>query len=105
MPFEKGHRVVQESAGLARRQDRNDVRVRQASREPDLSTEPLRVDRAAQLRAQHLQCDRSAERDLRGDEEVRTPAIGELTLHRILATQGGLELCEKPRSYVRHGRR
>jgi hypothetical protein len=71
------HRVVRHAAGVARRQERDDVRVAEAGGEQHLAPEALDAHHAAQLRREHLDDDRPPERRLRRREDPRHAAAPE----------------------------
>src|SRR5687768_13211580 len=88
----EGHRVVEEPAGLATAQERDNVRMLEAGGELRLAPEPLDAYHFADLRTQHLEHDLSPERFLGGDEYARHPSTAELAVDGVGAAEGCLEL-------------
>ena len=65
------------------RQQRDDVRLLQRRREPDLAREPLGAQSLGQLRRQHLDDHVAPERVSSRDEHARHAAAAELALERV----------------------
>ena len=109
LPLERGaqrlaldvrHRVPEQIALLAGREERNDVRVLQLRGDLDLSAEAVAIDAGGQLRREHLHDDVSAEHAVDGDEDAAHPATGQLVIELIVGPQRILEVlsefCHRP---------
>jgi hypothetical protein len=92
LAFDEGHRVVREPAGVAGGQNRNDVRVLEASRELNFPPESLGADTGSQLRRQNLDDHPAPQRTLLGHEHSAHAATTELTLDRVRVAESRLQL-------------
>jgi hypothetical protein len=92
LPFDIGHRVVQQPVGLSDQQNGHDVGMMHARRQLNLASEPLDAQRAGELGGQYLDHHPPIERLLPGDEHARHSPAAELTFEQIGVTERGLKL-------------
>jgi len=95
LALDERHRVVQEVAGLAGGEQRDDVGMGEPGREADLLAEAIGADRVRQLGGQELDDHLAVERGLGGEEDARHPAAAQLALDRMRAAQRVLDALPK----------
>ncbi len=83
LPFHAGHDVVQEIAGRARGEERDDVGVLQLGGELDLALEPLRAHTSRHLGGQHFHHHLASQPHFLGDEHAAHAAAAELGLEAV----------------------
>ena len=85
------HGVVGQAAGCdARREERNDVRLLERGREPDLAREAIGRQSLEQVGTHHLDDNLPAQRRLRRDENAAHPAAAEFAVEKIGVPEGRL---------------
>ncbi len=99
------HRVVRNAARAPGRQNRNDLRMLQLCREPDLALKPLGTELGGQLGREHFDDDLASERRLLGDEDARHPAAAQLALDPVDRAECRLQAFAKVDRGIGHGRR
>jgi hypothetical protein len=86
------HSIVEKLAVLARREQRDDMRMLQLRRNLDLAAETLAIDAGCELGRQYFYHDLSAEGSVGGDENATHARAGELALYVIRGCKRGSEL-------------
>jgi hypothetical protein len=94
-PIDERHDVIQQPADVARVIQRDDVRMAEASRDLDLTEEPLRTQAHRQFRAQHLERDRPIVFDVTSLQHDRHPAAAKLALDLVPIGEGGAQTLEQ----------
>ncbi len=89
LALDERHDVEQVAVGLARVEQRQDVRVLQVGRELDLGQEPLGADHRRELGPQHLERHPPVVADVLGQVDGRHAAGADLALEAIAVRQGG----------------
>jgi hypothetical protein len=89
------HGVVDEAAGLAGVEERQDVGVLQVRGDPDLAQKPLDAEQGRQFGFQDLERDETVVLQVARDVHRRHPADASFALDRVLLGEGGGELREK----------
>ncbi len=92
LAFDVRHRVPEQIALLAGREQRHDVRVLQLRGDLDLAAEPVAIDAGGELGRQHLDDDVAAEHAVDGDEDAAHAATGQLVIELIVGPQRTLEV-------------
>ena len=82
------HDVVEKPAGLARVEQREDVRVLKPGGGLDFLQKPIGTERGRQVGAEHLDRDRAAVADVVREVHRRHAALSELALEHVAVTQG-----------------
>ena len=95
LAVDERHDVEQVAVGLARVEQRQDVRVLEVGGELDLGQEALGADHGGELGAQHLERDAAVVADVLGEIDGRHAAGADLTVQAIAVRQGGLEPAEQ----------
>jgi hypothetical protein len=90
--IDEGHRVVGQPFGLARGEQRDDVRLLQARGELDLACEAFGRHSGGEVGGKHLHNDIAVEGDIARDEHPRHSAAAQLARQRAGRAQRGLEL-------------
>src|SRR6267143_1636340 len=83
LAFDEWHHVIEETGGVARVIERQDVGVAEARRDFDLAQEALAAERGRELRLQDLDGDRAPVLEILGAEHGRHAAATDLTLDRV----------------------
>ena len=91
LALDVGHGVVGQPVALARREQRDDVRVGEPRGEADLLAEALAAHRVGQLGRQDLDDHLPAERGLLGQVDAGHAAAAELALDGVGGAEGALE--------------
>jgi hypothetical protein len=94
-----GHDVEEERVGLARVEERQDVRVLQTRRRPDLGEKALRADDCGELGAQHLERDLAPVPEVIGQVDGGHAALAEFTLDAVATVERAIQ----PMGDVGHG--
>jgi len=101
LALDERHHVVEEPLGLARVEQRHDMRVCQVRGDPDLAEEPLRAQGGGELRPEDLDRHLAVVPLVAREVDRRHAALPELTLDVITAGQGGSD----PVDGAEHGER
>ena len=88
------HDIIDETAGLAGVEERQDVRVVQVRGDPNLAEEPLDAQQGGEVWSQHLQRDVAVVLQVARDIDRGHPADASLALYRVLFSERGRELRE-----------
>ncbi len=83
------HHVIEEPVGLARIVQRQDVRMIEPGRDPDLAQEPFGAEHGRQLRPQHLERDPAVVPQVLGQVDRCHAALAELPLDAVAIGEGG----------------
>jgi hypothetical protein len=92
LALDKRHHVVQEVAGGAGRQQRDDVRVLQTRRELNFPLEALGAHASTHFRRKHLDDDLAAQARLFGEEDAAHPPAAELAPDAVGVADSRLDL-------------
>ena len=95
LPLDERHDVEEVAVGLARVEQRQDVRVLQVGRELDLGQEPLGADDRGELGPKHLERHPPVVADVLGEVDGGHPAGADLPVEAIAVRQGRLEPAEE----------
>ena len=87
LALDEGHHVVSDSVRLAGIVQRNDVRVTQRGRRPDLTQEPLGAHALGDILAQYLDGDLPIVPDVAREEDRRHAPLTHLALDRVAIRQ------------------
>ena len=82
------HHVVEQAVGLARVDQRQDVRVLQVGGDLDLGQEPLAADHGGELGVQHLDGDLAAVPQVLGEVDDGHAALADLAVEAVAVGQG-----------------
>ena len=85
------HRIPGQTVDLARREERNDMRVVQTSGDDDLALEAFDRSGRHRVNRKKLDDDTTAEGRFLGDEDARHRTAAELALDRVRAAEAGLK--------------
>jgi hypothetical protein len=88
------HDVVEEPAGLARVEKRENVRVIQPCREGDLTKEPLGAKGGGELGPERFQGNGAVVLEIMGQLDRGHPAPSELAVHAVTLGQGSVQPIE-----------
>ncbi len=99
-PFDERHRVVRQPVRVARRDDRDDVRLLERRDELDLTLEPFDVDARGQLGREQLDDDLPVESLFVGDKNARHAATAKLALKGVRGTEALLQLLSKVQTSI-----
>ena len=91
LPLDEGHDVEEEAVGLARVEQRQDVRVLEVGGELDLGQEPLGADHGRELRAQQLERDLAVVLQVLREVHRRHAAGADLTFDPVAVGERYLE--------------
>ena len=91
LAVDERHDVVEEAVGLARVEERQDVRMLQVRGGLDLDQEPLGADDGGQFGLQDLERDLAVVLQVLGQVHRGHAALAELALDAVAAGQGGGE--------------
>ena len=89
--FHIGHHVVDQAAGLAGIEQRQDMRVLQVGGDPDLTQEAIDPEHGGELGAQHLHGDVTVVLEIPGAVHGRHAAGAELAIDGVVLREGRLE--------------
>ncbi len=89
MPLHQGHHVVEDTAGLARVDQRQNVRVIQPGDDLDLLQKPTRPNRPRQIGAEHLDSNETIVLHVSRLVHRGHPAVSEDTLDVVMLAEGG----------------
>ena len=95
LALDERHDVEEEAVGLARVEQREDVRVLEVGGELDLGQEPLGADHGGELGTQHLERDLAVVPQVLGEVHRRHAAGADLALDAVAVGEGGLEPVEQ----------
>ena len=95
LALDERHDVEQVAVGLARVEQRQDVRVLEVGGELDLGQEPLGADHGGELGPKHLERHPPVVADVLGQVDGRHAAGADLAVEAIAVRQGGLEPAEQ----------
>ena len=95
LALDEGHDVEQVAVGLARVEQRQDVRVLQVGRELDLGQEPLGADHGGELGPEDLERDAPVVADVLGEVDGGHAAGAGFAVEAVAVRQGGLEPAEQ----------
>ena len=95
LALDEGHDVEEVAVGLARVEQRQDVRVLEVGRELDLGQEALGADHGGELGAQDLERDAAVVPDVLGEIDRGHAAGADLAVEAVAVRQGGLEPAEQ----------
>jgi len=91
LPLDVGHGEEEEAVGIARVEERQDVRVLQVRRRLDLGQEALGTDDGGELGLEHLQRDAAVVLLVARQVDRRHAALAELTLDAVAALEGRVQ--------------
>ena len=91
LALDEGHDVEQEAVGLARVEERQDVRVLEVGGELDLGQEPLGADHGGELGAQQLERHLAVVLEVLGEVDGGHAAGADLTFDPVAVGEGYLE--------------
>ena len=94
-----GHDVVQQAAGVAGIEQRQQVGMLEPRRDPDLPQEALGAELRAEAGLQHLEGDGAVVAEVAGAVDHRHAAVAELPLDRVAGFEGGLQALQQ----IEHG--
>ncbi len=97
LAFDEGHHVIRNAVGFAGGEQRNDVRLLEGRRDPDLPLESIDADAGRKLGREHLDDDRALKARVNRGEDARHAAAAELAVERVRGPEGRLELAAKVR--------
>src|SRR6267143_5613525 len=97
--------IVKEADGLARVDERQDVRVREPGGDPDLAQEPLGAEGRGERGLEHFDGDFAAVLLVLGEVDGRHPTPPELALDGVAVGEGGAEACEGTHAVIYPGGR
>src|SRR4029077_1977258 len=100
LALDEGHGVVEQVAGPAGREERDDMRMLQPGRELDLAAEALHVDPRGQVGREDLDHHLAPERALLREIDPAHPAATQLAQEAVAVTQGILEVVEQGRHQI-----
>jgi len=92
LSLDEWHREPHSSRGNSGIEDSKYVRVLKARGELDLALEPLRPHRFSDFRKENLERDVSIVPQIPGEVDKRESTMAELTLDRVVALEGRLQL-------------
>ncbi len=95
LALDERHHVVKEAIGLARIDERQDVRVLELRGEADLAQKPLGAEHRGELGPEHLEGDEPVVLEVCGEIDRGHPAAAELALDRVAAREGSPETFEE----------
>ena len=95
LPLDERHDVEEVAVGLARVEQRQDVRVLEVGGELDLGEEPLGADDGGELRAQNLERDLAVVPEVLGQVHRRHPACADLAFDPVTVGERRLEPVEQ----------
>jgi hypothetical protein len=102
LPFDEGHRVIEDVGRSTGRQQRNDVRMLQRCRQLDFAIETIDADFGGELRRQNFHDNAAAESRFFGEEDAAHSAAAQLPLDAVRRAEGGLQFLRQIRRC--HGR-
>jgi hypothetical protein len=91
LPFDKRHGVVRQVVGPAGRQQRNDVRLLERRRHPDLPLEALGTETRGQIPGEELDDDRAMQARLARHKDARHAATAQFALDNVALAERRLE--------------
>ena len=89
------HGVVEQLAGLAGGEERDDVGMLERGGQVDLAAEAVEAQAGGEVGREHLDHHRSAEAGLLGHEHAAHGAAAELAADDVAVAEGGAELVER----------
>ena len=98
LALDERHDVVEQTVGLARVVEAQDVGVLEVGGDSDLAQEAVGAERGGELRPEHLDRDLPVVLEVPGEKHRRHAALADLSLDLVPVPQGGLAAGRAERS-------